>query len=211
VGGGLRVYLYVLFCLLLFSVTACSKSPELKPLAENAAILAFGDSLTAGSGAGPTTHYPAQLEALIGRKVVNAGIPGELSQGGRKRLPAVLDRHKPRLLILCHGGNDILGQVDDRIIADNIRAMVKMGRERDIDVVLIGVPRLRLGLTEVALYREIAKDFNIPYDGRILRKILSTPSLKFDHVHPNADGYKVLAEAVRELLVSKGAVRGKRV
>src|SRR5689334_3891381 len=82
---------------------ACGSKNRIDKLDANATLLAFGDSLTFGTGASPSEAYPAVLERSIGRKVVNAGVPGETSGQGLERLPEVLDEVKPKLLVLCHG------------------------------------------------------------------------------------------------------------
>ena len=87
-------------------LTACSSQPKLPSLANDAVIVAFGDSLTFGTGAEPTESYPAVLEKMIGRRVVNSGVSGEVTGDALLRLPEVLEREKPALLLLCHGGND---------------------------------------------------------------------------------------------------------
>jgi len=175
-------------------------------LGTDAVVLAFGDSLTFGTGAEPRQSYPVQLEKLIGRKVVAAGVPGELSAQGLARLPATLEEAKPQLVILCHGGNDLLRKLDEGQLANNLRAMVGLARARGAEVVLIGVPKPGLLPSPAAFYAEIAKELRLPYEGAALRKILTDNALKSDFVHPNAAGYTRLAQAIADLLKKAGAV-----
>jgi acyl-CoA thioesterase I len=197
----------LLFTVFLLLAAACSKAPPLAPLPADATVLAFGDSLTFGSGAAETESYPAVLSAIIGRKVVNAGIPGELSTAGAARLPEVLEREKPALLILCHGGNDLLRQQDQGVLAENLRAMIRITRGQGVEVVLLAVPAPGLSLQPPPLYAEVAKEFALPLESKALPQILAKSALKSDHVHPNAAGYKQLAVAVAALLRKSGAVK----
>jgi len=194
-----------LIALLLLSA-ACSGGPKLPRLAPDAVVLAFGDSLTFGTGAKEEQSYPARLQALIGRDVVSAGVPGELSAQGLARLPAVLEQAKPQLVILCHGGNDLLRKLDNEQTARHIRAMVGLARARGAEVVLIGVPKPGLLPSPAAFYEAIANELRLPYEGAALRMILTDNALKSDLVHPNAAGYARLAEAVAALLKKAGAV-----
>ena len=135
---------------------ACSKTPQLPLLAADATILAFGDSLTAGTGAGDAESYPAVLARLTGRNVVNAGVPGEVSAGGVQRLPELLERERPALLILCHGGNDLLARQNPQLVADNLRTMLRTAVERGVPVLLVAVPSPDLMLKPPGLYEELA-------------------------------------------------------
>jgi lysophospholipase L1-like esterase len=181
--------------------------PRLTPLPPDALILAFGDSLTFGSGAAPDESYPAQLAALSARRVINAGVPGELSGTGLARLPRLLDQHRPALVILCHGGNDLLSRHDSAGIKARLHAMVQLIRTRGAQVLLVGVPRPALfGLDAADLYVELAEELGLAYEGAILARIESDPALKSDQIHPNARGYRLFAEAVHGALVSARAL-----
>ena len=190
--------LLLLLCALL--LCSCQKTERLFPLAGDAVILAFGDSLTYGTGASKAESYPATLATLTGRKVINAGVPGEVTEEGRARLASVLDETQPALLILCHGGNDFLRRLDRTQAKENLRAMVQSARERGIAVVLVAVPTLGFGLQVPSLYEEVASEAGIPLQGDILAEILGDASLKSDPIHPNAAGYKELAIALEKLL-----------
>jgi acyl-CoA thioesterase I len=198
------LYFAVALCITLLS--ACSKTPTLPTLDANATILAFGDSLTFGTGAAPNESYPAQLQTLISRKVIAAGVPGEVSADGLARLPQALDEHQPKLLILCHGGNDFLQKLGEDKTRNNIRAMVKLARDRGIAVVLIATPKPGLMVKPPDFYNAIAKEFAIPFDDEMLKNILTDNALKSDLVHPNASGYALIAETLAKLLKRAGAI-----
>lgn len=182
-------------------LAACGERPPPLPrLDPNAVVLAFGDSLTHGTGAAQSESYPAVLERLIGRKVVSAGVPGEVSATGLERLPEVLEQTQPKLLILCHGGNDFLRKLPEAQPAANVRAMVKLARDKGVDVVLVGVPKLGLTGSPAGFYADIAREFRIPYEGGALQSVLTDNALKSDWVHPNAQGYARIAQSLADLL-----------
>jgi acyl-CoA thioesterase I len=183
-----------------------ARTPALPRLPPDAVVLAFGDSLTAGVGANPGESYPSRLEALIGRRVVSSGVPGETSAAGLARLPAALEEAKPHLVILCEGGNDFLQKLDEVQAANNIRAMVRLAKSRGAQVLLVGVPRPGLLPSPASFYSEIAREFGLPYEDAALRKILTDNALKSDLVHPNATGYARLAKAVAVLMRKAGAI-----
>src|SRR4249920_3699601 len=112
----------------------CGDKAKLSRLPGDAVVLAFGDSLTYGTGAAEDESYPAQLERLIGRRVVRAGVPGEVTAQALERLPRALDEHSPRLMLLCIGGNDFLRRLGTAQAEANVRAMVKLARARGVDV-----------------------------------------------------------------------------
>ena len=185
---------------------ACGQSAKLAPLAPDAIVLAFGDSLTYGTGARESDSYPAQLERLIGRTVVRAGVPGEVSAQALARLPAALEEHQPALLILCIGGNDFLRNLGKAQVEANVRRMIFLAQERGAGVLLIGTPEKGLMVTPPAFYAELAKQFRIPYEGKVIGEILRNSELKSDTIHPNARGYRLIAERVAERLRESGAL-----
>lgn len=199
-------YYGFLLGLTLLQLSACSAGPSLPPLPTDGVVLAFGDSLTFGTGAEPEQSYPAVLSWLIGRRVVNAGIPGEVSAEGLARLSATLEREKPLLVILCHGANDLMQGMDQRRTADNLRAMLAMIRERGASTVLVSVPAIGLSLSPPPFYDQLAAEAGIPCERKVLPRILGKRSLKSDIVHPNAAGYRAMAEAFSDLLRKYGAL-----
>ncbi len=185
--------------LILFSFT--KKDSTIQTLHPRDSILAFGDSLTYGYNAKPTESYPAILSTMTGLNVINEGIPAETSQGGLKRLPQLLKDPSIKLMILCIGGNDMMQQISMDVLKNNLKTMIQMAKEKGIDVLLISVPNFTLfGLSPLSLYEEIANEENVPLISGLLADILSNPSLKSDQIHPNALGYRQMAENIYENL-----------
>ncbi len=203
----LRILSRLALVALFIAAAGCGqKVPGVAPVGPNEVIVAFGDSLTFGTGAAENESYPAALAQLIGRKVVRAGVPGEVTEGGLQRLPAVIEEHRPALMIVCLGGNDMLRKVDEAQTKANLREIIRTIRAGGISVVLVGVPKPALITSTAAFYAEIAKEFNIPYEGKIVADVLYQRELKSDTIHPNAKGYRKMAEAIAELLRKAGAV-----
>jgi lysophospholipase L1-like esterase len=197
--------LLLIVCLLL---TACYKPP--RPLARlpgNAVILAFGDSLTYGTGASPEHDYPSILGKLTTLEVINEGVPGEISSDGLKRLPALLDEYHPKLLILIHGSNDIIKKIPSEQISDNLKQMIAEAKNRNIEVLMLGVPQPNLLLLNSAdFYRNIADTQQVLIDLDTLPDILDDNSLKSDMIHPNDAGYQLMATNIFKLLQDAGAL-----
>jgi len=188
-------------------ILSCESEPQLKPLGPDAVILAFGDSLTYGTGAGREQSYPAQLQKLIDRTVINAGLPGEVSQQGVRRLPALLKQHRPDLVILFHGANDILRKLNPHTAKSNLQKMIMLIQQSGAQVILLAAPEFGLFLSAAPFYSELALENKIPLIDDALSDILLKPALKSDQVHPNADGYLVIALKIKTLLKKSGGVR----
>jgi len=202
-----RIHSLSILLLLLLLSSCGSKEVKLSPLPPDAVILAFGDSITFGTGASQGQSYPEILQVSIKRKVVNAGVPGETSEQGLKRLPQVLAEFRPKLVILCHGGNDILRRLDPDISAKNITEMIKLIRKSGAEAVLIGVPKPKLIPATATLYKTISEKMGVPLEEEIILNILSNRDLKSDYIHPNAAGYVRLAVAIEALLKRYGAIQ----
>lgn len=189
-------------------LSGCDQTtPKLTKLPADTVILAFGDSLTYGTGASSGQDYPSILEQLTSLHVINAGVPGEISRDGLKRLQPLLDEHQPDLLILIHGGNDILRRIPAQQTADNIRQMIAEARQRNTHVIMMGVPQPGLFLMSSAeMYQQIAENQKIATDLETLPEILADPGLKSDRVHPNEEGYRIMAENIYRLLQENGAL-----
>ena len=197
---------FLVALLALFLLAACDRAPTLPKLGSHDVIVAFGDSLTHGTGASADTAYPAVLASLTGLAVINAGVPGDTTASALQRLPAVLAEHQPRLVLLCLGGNDMLRKQPESTTENNLRLLVQAIRASGANVVLIGVPAPKLFGGAPDFYARIAKDMGLPLEQDIFSDVLKDNRLKSDPIHANAAGYRVVAERLAEFLREAGAL-----
>lgn len=198
--GGLRIALFCFSALFFFSslllLSGCSSTQE----SQNAMILAFGDSLTFGTGAPPQHAYPARLAQALNTEVINAGIPGETSAEARQRLSQLLTHYQPQQVILCSGANDFIQGKSLNALKENLRVMIERMQQQQIEVILIAVPHYGVSVQPPPLYRQLAEHYQLRLDNTILSELVSTPELLSDMVHPNSAGYQKMAEAIQQLL-----------
>ncbi|MDP2795044.1 MAG: GDSL-type esterase/lipase family protein [Sulfurisoma sp.] len=189
---------------LLALLAACGGGQKASPLPAGSSVLAFGDSVTFGTGAAPGEDYPTQLAAISGWNITNAGIPGDTAEAARGRIRAAIEQSQPALVIVELGGNDFLRRRPEGQIREDLRAILNEIRHANIPVVLVAVPRFSLigaavgALPDAELYEKLAEEEKVPLVAKVFARILSDPGLKADHIHPNAAGYRQLAEGIAE-------------
>jgi len=208
-----HLILILRLCLIFLITTfliACGSDEKLTAIPTGAKVLILGDSLSYGTGASEGQDYPALLAHSTGWDIINAGIPGDTSGQGLARLPALLEQHQPKLLMIALGGNDFLRKHPIAQTEANLRDIIKSAKAESVPTLLIAIPDYRPikaafgGLSDHSLYKELAEDMKTPLVADIFSPVLSQSSLKADHVHPNAQGYQVVEVALRESLIKLG-------
>src|SRR5215203_2611109 len=159
-------------------------------------IVCLGDSITAGVGSGPGEAYPELLAARLGTEVVNAGVSGETAAEGLARVDQVL-AEDPWLVVVELGGNDLLRRVPPEQTEQSLRAILdRLVAARVVPVLVeLDAP---FGGRYLEIYERLGDEYGIPVVEDAIGEILRDRELKSDSIHPNAEGQKVLAEAIAE-------------
>lgn len=192
---------------------ACSSEQQYAALPANANVLILGDSLSYGTGAAKGEDYPSLLAASTGWNIINEGVPGDTTAGGLDRLPDLLETHQVDLLVVELGGNDFLRRLPLDETRKNLHAILSEAKASNIQSVLIGIPQFTpLGaavgnLSDHLLYEELAEQTDTPLVGGLFSKVLASNALKSDPIHPNAEGYRIVEENLREALAEKGFLK----
>jgi acyl-CoA hydrolase len=198
--------------LLAILLAACS-ARKAEPLPPGTVVLALGDSITAGYGLDPGQAWPALLAEKTGWKIVNGGISGDKTGDALARLPALLDEHAPKLVLVTLGGNDMLRKLPEEQTRGNLARILELVRGRHAQPVLLATPKPSIAgvvfqnLSPPPFYAEIAKERKVPLIADAIAEVLSDPALKLDQLHPNAEGHKVLAGKAFDALRQLGYVR----
>ena len=173
-------------------------------------ILAFGDSLTAGYGlADVKDAFPAQLERALKSKghnvsVIQGGVSGETTTGGRARIDWMLGE-KPDAVIVALGGNDALRAVDPAVTLESMDAIVKRIRKDSLPVLVAGMmapPNLGKEYTSrfAAAFAKVAKDNGTLFYPFFLEGVAGIPALNQpDRIHPTPEGVAVMVKGILPL------------
>jgi acyl-CoA thioesterase I len=199
---------YLIFVLALVS---CDKSAEkYAAIPQGATVLVLGDSLSYGTGASAGEDYPTLLAKSTGWNIINEGVPGDTTAGGLGRLPALLEAHQPKLLIVELGGNDILHQTAPTEITQNLNSILAQAKAQGIQTILVAIPEFSPlkatfgNLTDHPLYEKLATETTTPLIADVFSEVLSDRTLKADQIHANAKGYAVVSEKFSEKLKEMG-------
>jgi acyl-CoA thioesterase-1 len=170
------------------------------PPPQGKAWVAFGDSLTSGYGASEGNDYPALLSKRLGAPIANVSSPGQTSQDGLARIQEVL-RLEPRVVLLCFGGNDTLNAVPHEQTFQNLAQIIDELHQAGAFVVLIGIRSASVRDKYASEFKALAKSKKVLLVPNILGGILGNPGLMSDYVHPNDQGYDLIAERLEKVLL----------
>jgi acyl-CoA thioesterase-1 len=174
------------------------------------AIVAFGDSLTAGYGLSEEQSYTTLLQRKIDEKnyqyrVVNAGVSGDTSAGGVRRIDWALEGNA-RYLILELGGNDAIRGQPVTEMKKNLARIIERAQSRDVTVILAGMeapPNLGEDYTRAyrQVFSDLAKRYKVAFIPFVLEGVGGRPEFNLpDGIHPNAEGEKIMTENVWRVL-----------
>ncbi len=174
-------------------------------------IVVVGDSLSSGYGMAAEQSWVAMLKERVvgegyGYEVVNASIAGDTSAGGLARLPRLLEKNSPALVVIELGGNDGLRGQPIETLRDNLAKMIEQSQRSGARVALAAVqippnygPSYTRALSDV--YPELAKRFNATLVDLSLADVALKPELmQGDGIHPNAAGQKIVFANVWRVL-----------
>jgi acyl-CoA thioesterase-1 len=170
-------------------------------------VLIFGDSLSAGYGLGREEAWPVLLSQRLEKvkspySVVNASISGETTAGGRARLPAVLEQHRPSVVVLELGANDGLRGLSIPQMRANLSQMIQAAKKSGARVLLVGMrmpPNYGLRYTREfeTAFADLAREFKLPLVPFLLEGLATNPAFfQADGLHPTALAQPKLLDTV---------------
>jgi acyl-CoA thioesterase-1 len=163
-------------------------------------IICFGDSLTYGTGAVPGMDYPSQLSKMISKPVINAGAPGDTTASALTRLQQDVLSRSPDMVLITLGGNDLKNGVAKDVAFKNLKRIVKSIQGQGARVVIGG---LRFPLRDRGFargYKDLADQTGAVLIPDIFKDIIGNRSLMSDPIHPNGNGYKIMAQRFLEAM-----------
>lgn len=176
-----------------------------------ATLLVWGDSLSAGYQLAPQEAWPVLLQTRLEERgfphrVINGSVSGETSAGGRTRLPAALERHRPDVVVLALGANDGLRGLRPQLLGVNLEAMITAAREAGARVLLVGMqmpPNYGPAYTQrfAQTFRDVAGRTSTPLLPFLLEGFADDPAqFLADGIHPTAEAQHRILDNVWDAL-----------
>jgi lysophospholipase L1-like esterase len=189
-----KFLLYPIYAILLTYIllAACRGPQPVTPKGGN--IICFGDSLTFGTGAPRNKSYPAQLAEMIGQPVINSGVPGDTTGRALQRLARDVLSESPRIVLITLGGNDLRKGVDKKTAFKNLKEIVEAIQAKEALVVIGGLKLMFWDRGYEEEYEKLAEETGVLLVPDILGGLMGNEKLMHDTIHPNATGYKILAQ-----------------
>lgn len=181
--------------LILILLTGCQQ-PLANRDSPGSTIVCFGDSLTEGVGADPGRDYPSQLKERVSLPVINAGVRGNTSADALARLDKDVLTHDPKIVIITLGGNDFLQSVPETQTLANMTQIIEGIKAHKAMVVWAEVKTSIFGDAYLHDFQALADKEHILLISDILHGIIDEPRYKYDQIHPNSDGYKIMADRI---------------
>jgi len=187
----------MLLCLFLLSgLFGCAKREIENVNSKGTNIICFGDSLTFGYGANPQDAYPLVLLEISTRPVINAGIDGDTTTEALARLESDVLERNPLLVIIEFGGNDFLRKIPLETSISNIAQMIDRIHEKGAMVALVDISAGMFLAEYHGALDKLAREKGAIFIPEILSGIITNPSMKSDFLHPNKNGYRMIAQRI---------------
>ena len=205
-----KVFAAQLFLLLLVVIAVTGPAPEAAANDDRPRIVAFGDSLTSGLGVAAEEAYPARLQRRLDEqglrfRVVNAGVSGDTTAGGLRRVDWVL-KSRPNFVILELGGNDGLRGLSLHDTKANLERIIQRFQDASVTVILAGMklpPNYGADYTKgfEAMYPSLAKQYRLTLIPFFLDGVAGSTTLnQADGIHPTSEGYRIITDRVLEIV-----------
>ena len=165
-------------------------------------IVFFGDSITAGKGAGAGEDFPSVIGKRLNVPIVNAGVSGSTTGDTLLRINKDVISKNPSIVVIELGSNDLLEHVDIEVSRRNFDLILSKIKQTGAKIVVLDVTFFVFDKKYETDWASLAKKYNAIFVPNILEGVITDPSLKFDDIHPNAKGYQKIAEKLSPIIAT---------
>lgn len=162
-------------------------------------FICFGDSLTYGTGAKKGMDYPSQLSQMINREIINMGVPGNTTVDALNRLDSVIEKN-PGYVLITLGGNDLKNRMNRDQAFRNLEDIITRLQDNGSLVVIGGIDVPVWGRGFGKMYEELAEKTGSVLVPNVFENIMGKRNLMSDAIHPNSQGYTIMAKHFYEAI-----------